>query len=143
MTKKKESTKDLKKKVEALEKQNEEYVNGLKRLQAEFENFTSRTEREKQHLAAFATRLLANKLIIFMDDFERSLEAKGSLEDLKAGMDMIHKNFAKVLEEEGITPIDSLGKKLNPELHEVIKTEPSDESGTPRRISSSVIENLG
>ena len=130
MTKNKEikkiSTKELKKKIEELTTKNEEYLNDLKRLQAEFENFSNRSEREKQEMAKFATKLLANKLIIFMDDFDRTLTVDSSTKQYKEGIEMIHKNFEKVLKEEGITPIESLGTKLNPELHEVLKIEPSD-----------------
>lgn len=97
----------------------EDYKDLLQRLQAEFENYKKRIEKEKQELFAIAKHSLIKKLLDTYDDFERMLQHVHDQES-KHALEMIFKNFKKVLEEEGVRPIESKGKKLDPYKHEVM-----------------------
>jgi molecular chaperone GrpE len=120
---------DLKRQVNEKEKIIENYLNDLKRLQADFENYIKRTNKEKEDLIKLATKELVLKLINVLDDFERALDSikdTENKEDILKGIEMIFKQFHKILEEEGIKQIDSIGKKFDPYIHEAVKHLNSD-----------------
>ncbi len=100
-----------------------DYENTLKRLQADFENYVKRVDKEKQDFSKFAAAKILAKFLNVIDDFDRSMQVLEKTQDkeIKTGMQMIHKQFHKILQEEGIKPFDSKGKKLDPYQHEVIE----------------------
>ena len=103
-----------------------DYLNHLKRLQADFENFIKRTDKEKQDIMAVGNAKILGKLLVILDEFEHTLAAikkDASREDLVKGVEMLYKNFHKILVDEGVHPIISAGRKLDPYLHEVLLTE--------------------
>ncbi|MBW2970166.1 nucleotide exchange factor GrpE, partial [Candidatus Woesearchaeota archaeon] len=78
-----------------------DYTDHLKRLQAEFENYCKRVEKERKDVAGFASERLIVKLLLVVDDFERALnELKGVPEETKKGIEMIFRNLHKILDEE-------------------------------------------
>lgn len=96
-----------------------ELTDALKRLQAEFENYRKRVEREKMELVKIAnTGLLAELLAIF-DDFERVPTAEIKDDKVRTGIEMISANFRKILEDEGVAPVPVLGR-LDPHMHEAL-----------------------
>ena len=108
----------------------QEYENGLKRLQAEFENYIKRTEKEKESIAKNSTGAIIKKLLFVVDEFEHGLAQINDKEAMN-GLKMIYSNVIKFLEEQGAKPINSLGNKPDPFMHEVIKHEESTaEDGT-------------
>lgn len=111
--------------LENKKKEAEDYLNTLKRLQAEFENFIKRTEKERNELTNYASEKLIVKLLPVFDEFQKSItELKKSANDeVTKGIELVYKNFQKVLQEEGVQPIESIGMKADPFLHEVILTE--------------------
>lgn len=108
-------------KKKELEKQIEEYKNSLIRLQADFENYIKRTNKEKDEIIRLANSNLIKELLIVLDDFEQALQ-KTEDEENKEGLILLHKNFFKILENQGLKQIESLGKKFDPYTHEVIKS---------------------
>lgn len=100
-----------------------DYENTLKRLQADFENYVKRVEKEKQDVTKYAVAKILTKLVNIVDDLDRTLQILEKTQDkeIKTGIQMIHKQFHKILQEEGIKPFDSKGKKLDPYQHEVIE----------------------
>ena len=96
----------------------EEYLDHLKRLQAEFENYKKRTQKEKEGLIKHANTELILEILKIIDDFERALpEIKD--EHTKKGMAMIYERLMKILKEQGVSQIPSTGK-FDPAKHEVI-----------------------
>lgn len=128
------TTKELLQKIETLQKEietREELVEGhlkmLQRLQAEFENYKKRAERERKEYIEKANADLILKLLSVLDDFERSLQVKSpDLDSFKKGMVMIHKKFQNILEKEGLTPIDAVGEEFDPYYHEAVLAEVGD-----------------
>lgn len=110
----------LKEQVQKQEVQINDYVDHLKRLQAEFENYLKRTEKERAQFIQSATERMIVKLLLVIDDFERALKQKDIPEQTRKGLEMMFKNLHKILAEEKVEPIESVGKKVDPYRHEVL-----------------------
>jgi molecular chaperone GrpE len=95
------------------------------RLAAEFENFRKRTRREQAELSVMAQAEFARRLLPTLDDLARVSSTPPettTVQDLDAGLDLILRNLRKELEEAGLTRIDALGERFNPEFHQGILT---------------------
>ncbi len=107
----------------------EEYTNHLRRLQAEFENYMKRVDREKSDFSKYAHASLALKLLPIVDDFERAvqiMQKEADIKTIKEGISMIHLQLKKVLEEEGVKAIETHNQEVDPFKHEIIDVIPSD-----------------
>ncbi len=125
-----EKIENLQKELEEKTKLAEERLNQLKYLQADFDNYRKKFEKEKEKIIEFANENLIRELLAVVDDFERALQSLEN-EKNKEGLLMLHKNFSKVLENHGLARIDTLGKKFDPYQHEALLKEKSDkEDGT-------------
>ena len=95
----------LRQSVEEKQKKADEYYDQLLRLKADFENFRRRTEKEKQDFLNWGREKILIKQISIYDVFEQALQsvkAGKNLDSIMVGLDMIHKEFAKMLKEEGV-----------------------------------------
>src|SRR4030088_1260287 len=100
------------------------------RSQADFENYKKRSAREKEEAIKYANSSLLEKLIAIVDNFELGLEAaraEGEKSPVFSGMSMVLKQLMDFLTENGLQPIDAKGQKFDPNLHEAIAHESSDE----------------
>ena len=120
-----------------LEKANEEIAD-LKdkylRKQADFDNFRKRMLREKEESIKYANAALLSDIINVIDDFERALASSGEsgdYESLHSGIEIIEKQMISMLETNwGLKRFDSAGEPFNPEKHEALMMEESDEYDT-------------
>src|SRR5882672_4324067 len=100
------------------------------RSQADFENYKKRSAREKEEAIKYANASLLEKLVSIVDHFKLGLEAaRGESEKspIYSGMSLVLKQLQDFLAENGLQPIDAIGQKFDPNLHEAIAHEPSDE----------------
>ena len=98
------------------------------RLQAETDNFRKRLSREKEEFSQYANERLFKELLPIFDNFERALEdPSNDIKSLKEGLAMILKQFSSFLEKEKVEPIEAIGKKFDPMIHEVLTNEESSE----------------
>jgi molecular chaperone GrpE len=100
------------------------------RTQADFENYKKRCAREKDDAIKYANRSLLEKLVSIVDHFELGLEAargKGGQSPIYSGMSLVLKQLQDFLRENGLQPIEAVGQKFDPNLHEAIGHEPSDD----------------
>lgn len=107
------------KKSDPLAEVNEKYL----RLFAEFDNFRKRTDKEKSERYDMGARDIIEKILPVLDNFERGFSTveEGDKEDaFVTGMDLVYKQFLKVLEDVGVQPIEALGKEFDPELHNAV-----------------------
>lgn len=98
------------------------------RLYAEFENFRHRTSKEKLALISTATEGLMVELLPVIDDFERSLKAMESANDvasLKEGVELVFHKMMKTLNGKGLKSMDSIGKPFDADFHESITQIPA------------------
>ncbi|WP_051275948.1 nucleotide exchange factor GrpE [Desulfovirgula thermocuniculi] len=125
---------DLAARVEELEKRlaeqaalAEAYFHRLARVQADFENFRRRVNREREEWLRYASMPLVEALLPVMDNFERALAAKD--EDpaqVVAGIEMIYRQLKEILEKEGLAPVPALNEPFDPQKHEVLMREETD-----------------
>jgi molecular chaperone GrpE len=100
------------------------------RSQADFENYKKRSAREKDEAIKYANSSLLEKLIAIVDNFELGLEAaraEGEKSPVFSGMSMVLKQLMDFLADSGLQPIDATGQKFDPNLHEAIAHEPSEQ----------------
>jgi molecular chaperone GrpE len=113
--------------AEQLSKAEENY-DRLVRLQADYDNFRRRTRQEKEEIYKYASEKLINTLLPVLDNFELALSAEGdSIENIKAGVQMIYKQLLDVLATEGVAPIPAVGEQFDPLKHEAVLRAESDE----------------
>src|SRR5947199_5650458 len=99
------------------------------RSQADFENYKKRCAREKEEAIKYANRSLLEKLVSIVDHFELGLEAargEGEKSAIYSGMNLVLKQLQDFLVENGLQPIEAVGQKFDPNLHEAIAHQPSD-----------------
>lgn len=106
----------IKNKNEAVEVEKRDFLEDLQRVQADFENYIKRVEKEKENWKLSSKSELLLKLIRIKEDFEKAVE--NTKDD---GVKMIYGNLSRILDEEGVREIKSLGERFNHELHEVVK----------------------
>src|SRR5438270_3590887 len=96
------------------------------RTQADFENYKKRAARERDEGIKYANRSLLERLVSIVDNFELGLSAaREERSPIYSGMNMVLKQLTDFLTENGLEPIDAVGKQFDPNLHEAIGHEPS------------------
>jgi len=100
------------------------------RSQADFENYKKRCAREKEEAIKYANNSLLQRLVAIIDNFELGLAAakeQGQQSPIYSGMALVQKQLNDLLAENGLQPIEAEGKPFDPNLHEAIAHEPSDQ----------------
>lgn len=118
-----ESIEDLKKQIDEKDQKIDHYYSQMQRLQADFENYKKRTEKDMNEYIKYANEGLILKLIDTYEDLERALKSAEEGENLKKGVELIFKNLKKVLKKEGLSEIPAEGEKFDPYKHEALMTE--------------------
>jgi molecular chaperone GrpE len=113
--------------LEALRNENEELISTLQRLQADFENFRKRAQRDQDALVARAGERIVKELLPVLDDLERALEAAEQHEEAKLedGVKLVHRQLEQLLAKEGLAPVETDGM-FDPHVHEGLLTQPSE-----------------
>ena len=115
-------------KEDAAAKAEEEALNvKYMRLMADFQNFKRRTEKEKSDIYAFANEKIVLELLNVIDNFERALEHSAEGDSFAEGMNMIFKQLQGVLEKAGVSEINAQGEDFDPNFHNAVMTEDSEE----------------
>jgi len=100
------------------------YLNDLRRLQAEFDNYRKRMLREQTARMASASRALVSKLLPVLDNFELAISHAEQSRDFDRGMlkgiEMVYGELQDVLRGEGLSRIEAEGKPFDPERHEAV-----------------------
>ncbi len=111
------------KRVEELEIEVADLKDKLLRRAAEFENYKRRTENDQLNLLKYAAESFIVKLLPIVDDFERSLQHIDNSNDgesIKLGLKLIYDKLMKVLNEQGVTKIESVGQPFDVNFHEAL-----------------------
>ena len=113
--------------LEALRNENEELIDTLQRLQADFDNYRKRAARDQESLVARAGERIVKDLLPILDDLERALEAAEQHEEAKLedGVRLVHRQLEQLLEKEGLALVETEGR-FDPHVHEALLTQPSD-----------------
>jgi molecular chaperone GrpE len=116
--------------IASLEAERDSYLDHLKRVAAEFENYRKRVAREQESTIARATERLVVGLLPVLDDLERAVAAFDDHEADKVaeGVALVHHALKTLLAKEGIVEIAPLGEPFDPHVHEALLQQPSDEA---------------
>ena len=111
-----------------VESQRDEYLDTLRRVQAEFENYRKRVIKEQTALVDRATQGLVEQLLPVLDSFELALknsDAAGSddTESVRKGVELVYAELLGVLEKAGLSRVEAEGKPFDPNVHEAVMQE--------------------
>jgi molecular chaperone GrpE len=103
----------------------DELTDTLKRIQAEFENYKKRTEKENIFLIKNANAQLIKELLPVLDSFELAIKDSNNIDNpeiakFKKGLELIYTQLYSILEDEGLRQIDTENKHFDPYKHEVL-----------------------
>lgn len=104
------------------------------RTLADFDNYRKRAERERQEARRYAAAEPAQEFLGVMDNLELALAASGSADDLKRGVEMIHRQMQELLRRLNVVEIPALGEKFDPAVHEAVSSEESPDVQAPTVI---------
>jgi molecular chaperone GrpE len=99
---------------------------GWQRTAADFQNYKRRTEQDREAMLGLANEALLAKLLVIADDFDRAIEhMPQELADVGwvGGIAAIDRKLRLLLDSEGLTPIEAVGKQFDPHEHEAVSRE--------------------
>ena len=115
---------------DAVARQLSDYKDSLQRLQAEFENYKKRVDKEKVQFRQFAAAEVMKSFLPVLDSFELALKsitgspaAVADNTKIVRGLELIYGQFYSALESQGLRPIKAIGERLDPYRHEVLMQE--------------------
>ena len=120
-----ESAKEANIELEEYKRLAEESIDKLKYLQADFDNYRKKFDKEKESIIRLANENLIKELIVILDDFESSIRLTENDKN-KEGILLMKKKFFDLLQKHGLKEIESLGKKFDHNFHEVLCKELSE-----------------
>lgn len=117
-----ESADDATKELEKAHKEKEEYYNRMLRLQAEYDNFKKRTQKERVAERKYKAQDLATELLPVLDNFERALQVEPTkeTESLIEGITMVYNQFKEAFVSQSIEEIETVGTTFDPNLHHAV-----------------------
>ena len=113
--------------LEELRRERDALQDRLLRTAAEFDNYRKRMDRDRRDLADHAAGEAIKDLLPIIDNLERALQASAQDDPLRKGVELIHKQMLEMLRKRGVTPIEALGADFDPNVHEAVTHEESDQ----------------
>ena len=113
----------------ALQRERDTLKEQFLRAVADFDNYRKRVERERRELSEYAAADVLLELLPIIDNFERALQAPAGADTdgLRRGVELIHKQMLDLLRKRGVSPIEAHGADFDPNVHQAVIHEPSDE----------------
>ncbi|HEX3570343.1 MAG TPA: nucleotide exchange factor GrpE [Acidobacteriaceae bacterium] len=115
-----DATGSLKTELEQVKGERDQLLDRLARLQAEFENSRRREVKERQDVRDYAVQNAVEPFLGVMDNFQLALNAKGSVEQLRQGVELIVKQMDEALKGLNVQPVESVGTQFDPRVHEAL-----------------------
>ncbi|MFA7744028.1 nucleotide exchange factor GrpE [Salinicoccus roseus] len=116
--------------IESLKQQVETEENKYLKLYAEFENFKRRNRQEMETNNKYKNQGMVEDLLPIIDNFERALKIEGdseSFNSLLKGVEMVYNDLVNTLMKHDVREIESVGQPFDPNYHQAVMTEASDE----------------
>ena len=114
--------------VAALQRERDSLKDQFLRAVADFDNYRKRIDRERRELSEYAATDVMLDLLPIIDNFERAMQApSGGDEALRRGVELIHKQMLDLLRKRGVIAIDALGADFDPNVHQAVIHEPSEQ----------------
>ena len=112
---------------ERIKTERDQLFDRLARLQAEFENARKRETRERAEFRDYATGNAVEQFLPVLDNFQLALNANGSAEQLRNGVELIVKQMEEGLRSLNVVPVESVGQEFDPRVHEALGSVETDE----------------
>jgi molecular chaperone GrpE len=109
----------------------DQYLDMAQRTRAEFENYQKRARKERDDERRYYNSTFALDLLPVLDNLERALEAARQAGDtgaLAQGVAMVQTQLLEQLKRHGVTPIEAQDKPFDPNLHQAVMQQPSDQA---------------
>jgi molecular chaperone GrpE len=110
----------LKTELEQVRGERDQLLDRLARLQAEFENTRRREVKERQDVRDYAIQNAVEPFLGVMDNFRLALKSDGTLEQLRAGVELILKQMEEALRGLSVQPVETVGTQFDPRIHEAL-----------------------
>ncbi len=115
--------------------ESEQWRDRFVRMAAEFDNYRKRTDREKSESVMLAKSSILMEFLPVIDGCERALKSlkeskasgQASLEQYRDGVELLYRQLLDTLARAGVVPIDTIGRKFDPHLHEALGREENSE----------------
>ncbi len=105
---------------ERIKGERDQFFERLARLQAEFDNARKREARERADFREFAVANAVEQFLPVLDNFQLALNAQGSAEQLRGGVELIVKQMEDALKAVGVQPVETVGTQFDPRFHEAL-----------------------
>jgi molecular chaperone GrpE len=113
--------------LSALRDERDALKDRLARLQAEFDNARKREVKERQDARDYAVQSAVEPFLGVMDNFALALKSQGSVEQLRAGVGLIHKQMEEAMRGLNVQPVEAVGVQFDPRVHEALGSEERDD----------------
>lgn len=120
-------TEALKKELEEARARATENLDGWQRAQAEFVNYRNRIQRDQEAARLSMKADILRRVLPVLDDLDRALDNRPAEDAWAEGLELIARKFQGILEAEGLVRITAQGQPFDPNFHEAVSHEPSDE----------------
>jgi molecular chaperone GrpE len=110
-----------------LKAERDQLLDRLARLQAEFDNARKRQEREKQEFRDYATGSVVEQFLPVLDNFALALNATGTAEQLRTGVELIVKQMDETLRQLQVVAVPTVGQPFDPRVHEALGSVERDD----------------
>jgi molecular chaperone GrpE len=129
-----ESTPSLEERCQAAEEEARQNYDRLLRVSAEFDNYKKRTQRDMEDFRKYANEAILSELLTVIDNLERAIQSgkdsEGSINCLTEGVDLTMKELLKIFERFSVRQIDAVGRPFDPNFHQAVLQETSNEHPT-------------
>jgi molecular chaperone GrpE len=99
----------------------------LLRSLADYDNFRRRAQRDRSEFIQFAAMEIVRDLIPVLDDFARAMKVDTADREYAKGIELIYQRLFDTLKKAGLEPIESAGKRFDPNLHQAVDRVHTDE----------------
>src|SRR3954468_6273979 len=123
--------------IQQIARERDDYLQALKRLQADFENYKKRIVKQQTEHLERAAEGLVEKLLPALDTVDLALAHGGE------GLDHVQAQLMAALEKEGLERIDAVGKPFDPNVHDAVAHEESDGDGAAGEPTVSEVMRTG
>ena len=99
------------------------YLDALQRLQAEFDNYQKRMEREKEIYMKYASQTLLGKLLSIVDLLTKAVDSANETNNTKGiaeGIVLVQKELLKIMKDDGVQQIQTENQRFDPKIHEAV-----------------------
>ena len=110
-----------------VQQERDQLLDRVARLQAEFDNARKREQRERQEFRDYSVSNAVEQFLPVLDNFQLAVKAKGSEEQLRAGVELIMRQMEDALRTLGVQQVETVGTQFDPRVHEALGSEETSE----------------